>query len=211
MVAKFDGEQYSLLHLTWDVSELWRRIDNDRVLHTIDVEPLYNTWLKHIDQNTNQIYLGGVALVSRVEGVTGKAYAMSDAIDLTVPLLASEVYNPDKPEQPDHMIIDGWSRVYKAYHTGVATLQVYLITLDELTPDVHYNPVHNHAKALAKLKPLISETAIKLLLKAGLLDKTLRAYGEGGSEVYDLYAEFMAHLADFGGIDVEQFDLDPIY
>jgi hypothetical protein len=85
----------------------------------VPVAPQYEAWL------TDQLHRtadGGWARPSGARWViVDEEHAMSEVTDLSVPLIAADLGD-------QYLVIDGWHRIYKAYHTGVASLPCRVLT-----------------------------------------------------------------------------------
>lgn len=118
---KWDHESFTFGMTTWDVTKLWNAVEEGRQVHTVDIESAYSM--------INAIM--GVGLTPRDEDMTGEEYALSDQVDFTVPVLLAH-WEVDPKEEPSTMVIDGWSRIFKAYRQGFRTLPCYVFTDQEV-------------------------------------------------------------------------------
>ncbi len=107
-------EYFSFLERTWNVTlakELAAELDADA---RAPVKLMYETWLTDKPQALPE---GGEARPSgKAWVIVDEQKALSAATDLDVPLIAVEL-----PETL--LIIDGWHRIYKAYHAGISELK----------------------------------------------------------------------------------------
>lgn len=120
--AKFrDYERFSYMVAEWDVVKLWDSLLEEEYgpASSLEIESAY----KMIGA------VMGVGLSSRKEGLSGAEYALSDDVDYSVPVLVVE-YAPD-PKDPDSksiLVVDGWSRIKKAYEDGFRSLPCYFFS-----------------------------------------------------------------------------------
>jgi len=136
-------EQYFyFMHMRFDIAKAQQMIAEnieDMPIVTIDVEEVYNSFLAGHDHKP-----GEKLLVSLISIAIDKEHAMSDAIDLRVPLIAGKVaFNPYVPLEgdtaPENMLLDGWHRVYRAHHEGIETLEAYMFEPEQVF-EFMYNP-----------------------------------------------------------------------
>lgn len=107
---KHHYEHFVLLTMGFNVAKAWHMIPKARKTEPIQIENLYNAFLA--DEDIDLIHIN-------------TKYAMTDEVDITVPLLIAQL-NPTKS-----MVINGWHRIYKAHKLGVATLPAFVLSLSE--------------------------------------------------------------------------------
>lgn len=108
------GEWFQFLVHGWDVEKA-KTFVPDEVEDTIDP--------REVESMVNSIL--GVSV--------DEEYAMSDAVDLTEPVIIGwfDVEDDDGELIRQHLVIDGWHRVYRALEEGVETLPAYMLTPEE--------------------------------------------------------------------------------
>lgn len=119
--AKYPYERYNWTIAEFDVAKLWDAVDDDQAKHasTLDIDGAY----KMIGA------IMGVGLSSRVEGLNGYEYATTDDVDYSVPVLVVEyVADPRDPNSVSTLVVDGWSRIYKAHRDGFRSLPCYFFS-----------------------------------------------------------------------------------
>ena len=115
------NEYFSFLAFQWDVGKARELVKGRKPNSEIpDTEVFYHTWLEGYDQPL-RIPLINIDI----------EYAMSDAVDTSVPLIAVIIPDDDGAATSNGVLIDGWHRAYKAYHTGVKKLDMHVLTPEE--------------------------------------------------------------------------------
>jgi hypothetical protein len=116
LTPRFPREVYRYLFAAWDVAAGWRLIQSLPAAER--AERLVNLNLPL-----------GMLETHRVD----EARAMSDVVDLNVPLLVGQFRNHN--DTIGRMVLDGWHRVYKASKKRPRrkTLPAFLLTIDETT------------------------------------------------------------------------------
>jgi hypothetical protein len=109
-VWDWDGIQYH-----WDVTAA-QKLANQAIRA--------QSWGRFSVEDTSQLYamlLDGAAEVD-------PAYALSPEINLTLPLIAVPLPFPKLPDgRRQHVLIDGWHRVYRAQHEQIPELVLFLL------------------------------------------------------------------------------------
>lgn len=150
---KWDHEVFQFAVTEWKTSKLWDLVTEGREVHTVEISEAHKM--------INSIL--GVGLTSREDGMTGEQYAMSDHVDIRVPiLLAQWTLDPDKGLTT--MIVDGWSRIAKAYALGFRELPCYLITEEEVAQvGGIYDPIREKREDNSKQRAALAEMFLDLL------------------------------------------------
>jgi hypothetical protein len=124
------GEYFNFLAFQWDISKAKRLVSNRKPDTHIRVEDVYGTFLSpydaepEVDADGNKSY--SLSLI-RID--TEHALAM-DVSRLAEPLIGVALPTGEDGGR-DNILIDGWHRVYRAFHEGVETLPIYILNDDE--------------------------------------------------------------------------------
>lgn len=137
--VKNRNEEFVFVSREFDVSAAWRLIAKDRKTDSVNVPKLYEDFLKDndfdffADSNFTERDEKGARRMIRSFSLFGinisKPKAMSDEVDITVPVLVAPIIVDDVVKS--HMVIDGWHRVYKAHKQGVESLPAFVLTVKE--------------------------------------------------------------------------------
>ena len=129
-------EVFRLLAASWDVAKA-KKITAGRTPNiTVPVKPTAENWLgvapvevEEAERKQREEAKPGEVYHIRAGFVgVNREHAMSDKVDLSVPLLAVMV---GKGKSRGMFIIDGWHRVYKAYRQGVESLPAIVLLAAE--------------------------------------------------------------------------------
>lgn len=117
---------FELLMTTYNARTAQRLIHQGRSTEEVSfdaITAIYNQWLKHVDEK----------VISLIMGIRlNKEKAMQDNVDLDLPIIfVKELHMDTDGKMKEYVMpIDGWKRIYKAYHTN-KTLKSYILSLAE--------------------------------------------------------------------------------
>lgn len=115
-------EAFRLAGRVWNVTLAKSLVVDREPAIEVPVAAQYEAWL------TDRVHRTADGQLARPSGprwvIVDEDHAMSDATDLSVPLIAADLGD-------QFLVIDGWHRIYKAYHTGVGSLPSRVLTREE--------------------------------------------------------------------------------
>lgn len=115
-------EGFRLAGRLWNVTLAKELVHGRAPTEEVPVAPQYQAWLTDEPKRTPY------GVEARPSGprwvLVDEEKAMGLDTDLTEPLIAADL--------GDHfLVIDGWHRIYKAFHTGISTLPCRVLTPQE--------------------------------------------------------------------------------
>lgn len=118
-------EMFEFVWATYNIRTAHRLITSSRSTTTLtleDITSLYDHWLKHHDTGAMPI----------INVRINKEKALSDNVNLDIPLICiKRKYLDDSGKnQTGSLPIDGWHRIYRAYHLQ-KELKTYLLSIKE--------------------------------------------------------------------------------
>lgn len=200
MQPKHKDEQFILLHLIFDVTAAWGLIEEGRPTHDLSVPEWHRSKLASYSRESlggNRMILGEVTIESRVEGMSAHEYALSEHVDTDVPLLVATIRLPGGEETASY-IIDGYSRLHKAYWQGMPTLKAYLLTAEETDQIVH-DPNRKMYKDRQAAFEFVIKRVVALIQDAG---EDILSDGE----MMDLDSSFLSDALDLAEHAIEEME-----
>lgn len=117
-------ENFDYFHMRWDVAKAWALVAEQTATDTINVEnfarAMFGAPSPEAMADKTRIYFG--------VGVDA-AWCIENDLDLTRPVLV--VSRPLSDGEPITIPIDGYHRLYKAWHDGIESLPAILLTADQ--------------------------------------------------------------------------------
>ena len=104
-------EKFRLLTAAWDIAKAWQMVQ---------------AWTP--EERAARLMRRKLPLSMLEQVWIDEALAMSDKVDLSVPLLLGQFQNR---HSVGCMVLDGWHRVYKASRTRKRTLPAFILTIEE--------------------------------------------------------------------------------
>lgn len=138
----------------FDVCKAWSMIaeQGEREVYRTSVKNFYDTFLSDTDNESGDSF-------SLFQYYVDKEKAMHHDIDTTIPVLvAKALLNINDPAEDWNVFtqfIDGVHRMYKAYHIGLETMPVFLLTVEE-TAQIMYAPFQ-------RKRAIVKPTAFELV------------------------------------------------
>lgn len=123
-------ECFRFLAAEWDIAKAWESIPDDKEAQEFPLEQVDQWYQSYLLEKEPEPQPDGSMRVYWSLIHIDKEKAMSDVVNLSIPVLAAQVLDPDTQEHLGFMIIDGWHRIYKAYHLR-QPLTVFALTAEE--------------------------------------------------------------------------------